>query len=112
MLNEQEFRVDMAALAANLIPQIDNDYRVTDDDDSDMPGMMVTVGADADGWSYQTGDNSFTGGAYGYATWAVVSLYRDTDPADFAEEVIGQLYELEPDDAPIFAISATDALAQ
>jgi len=41
-------------------------------------------------WGYQTGDNSFTGGAYGHPNWSVVSLSRDTDCDELAEEVIAQ----------------------
>jgi hypothetical protein len=44
----------------------------------DIPGMQLTIGWDQDSgeWSYQTGDNSFTGGAYHYPTWGVVGVYR------------------------------------
>lgn len=100
MLTETEFHAEMAQLVASLIPTIHDDYRA--DEETDTPSMSVTVGADADGWSYQTGDNSFTGGAYGYATWAVTTLERDTDPKAFADDVVSQLHENEDCDAPIF----------
>jgi hypothetical protein len=86
------FAADMATLASRLIPRIGDDYRCSDDPDDETPGMMVTVGVTVEGdgtlsWSYQTGDNSYTGGAYGHATWGIGYLYRDTDPADFAEAI-------------------------
>lgn len=80
---------------------IDDDYRCSDDPEDDTPGMCVTFGVTfKDGgfsWSYQTGDNSFTGGAYGHATWAVVYLYRDSNTAELAAEAIGEAAELLPD---------------
>lgn len=119
MQTETELHADMVKLAAALIPDIRDDYRAHDceckgaaDDshDSDcVPSMQVTVGADADGWAYQTGDNSYTGGAYGFATWAVVALYRDTIPSEWADAVLSELYEMAPDDAPVFI--PTDELA-
>lgn len=44
-------------------------------------------------WSYQTGDNSFTGGAYGQRYWGVVTLFRDSDPADLAADAVGQIFD-------------------
>lgn len=83
----------MVRLATILIPTIGDDYRATEEDTE--PSMAVTVGANAEGWNYQTGDNSFTGGAYGFADWAVTYLTRDTVPADFADDVISQLQDVE-----------------
>ena len=54
----------------------------------------LTVGADlALNWSYQLGDNSFTGGAYHFPHWAVVSFNIDTDPYELADEICDQLEE-------------------
>ena len=93
-MNVTEFKAEMVELVADLIIDIDDDYRASHcEPDDDTPSMDLTIGADADGWSYQTGDNSFTGGAYGYADWAVVYLSRDSDPAEVAEDIIGQLRE-------------------
>ena len=94
------FYLQMCTLAAELIPTIEDDYRASDDPSDDTPAMQLTIGADADGWGYQTGDNSFTGGAYCYRDWAVVTLTRDSDPADIAEEIIDDLCS---DDADAFA---------
>lgn len=102
MLLENDFHAEMVQLCTALIPDIDDDYRASEDPSDDTPGMQVTIGADADGWSYQTGDNSFTGGAYSYATWAVTSIYRDTDPRVWADDVVSQLYDGAPDHELIF----------
>lgn len=69
-------------LFRSLKPEIGDDYRASDDCDDNTPGMQVTIGftpSDNDGpagWHYQTGDNSYSGGAYGHAHWGVISLYR------------------------------------
>lgn len=77
--NRDRLLADMEYLAHQLIPQIDDDYRIE--------------GPDAMSWSYQTGDNSFTGGAYSYAHWGIGYLTRDTSPADFARDIVMSLEE-------------------
>lgn len=91
---------DWTKLVAALIPTIDDDYRASDDPEDNTPGICLTVGftpetPDRDySWHYQTGDNSFTGGAYGHPHWAVVSIYRDSIPSEVAEEIASQIGEL------------------
>lgn len=89
------------ALIEALIPDIDDDCRASGsefDEDSE-PGFDLTIGFTPESeerdysWSYQTGDNSFTGGAYGHRHWGVVSLYRDSDAQSLAEEIADQLGE-------------------
>lgn len=97
------FYLQMHALVLTLIPDIGDEYRSQDSEpDDDTPSMTLTVGADAKGWSYQTGDNSFVGGVYGYSRpWAVVTLYRDSDAHEMAEDIIiSQLNDYEDDDEP------------
>lgn len=95
----QEMVPQWTNLIARLIPDIGDDYRATDDPDDDEPGMCLTIGftpetEDRDAsWSYQTGDNSFTGGAYSHPHWAVVYLSRDSVPADVAEDAADQISE-------------------
>lgn len=90
-------RSQWTTLVANLIPCIGDSYRASDDPDDDTPGMCLTIGFTPEDaqhdcrWAYQTGDNSFSGGAYGHPHWAVVSLYRDSDPAEIAEEIVSEL---------------------
>lgn len=95
MTQDQIFDVletEVAALLAELIPTIGDEYRASDDDDT--PSMLVTVGADESGaWSYQTGDNSFTGGAYGFLAWGVGYLYRDSDPRAVARGIVDEIAE-------------------
>ena len=88
---------EIRALLVSLKKDIGDDYRASFDDDEDnMPGMSVTVGADEEGnWSYQTGDNSYTGGAYGMPFWGVISLYRRSNSTELARDIVNQIAELQ-----------------
>lgn len=96
----EECLSDWAKLVASLIPQIGDDYRASDDPDDNTPGMCLTIGftpesEDKDySWDYQTGDNSYSGGAYCHPHWAVVYLYRDSNPEEIAGEIASQIGDL------------------
>ena len=85
-----------ASLVEELIPEIQDDYRATEDPDDDTPGMLLTIGTndEASSWSYQTGDNSFTGGAYGFPHWALLYLARDSNPSELARDAQSQIADL------------------
>ena len=97
-MKEAQFKADLVELARALITTIADDDRCSDDPDDENPGILVTVGADANGWGYQTGGNSYSGGAYGFATWGLGYLYRDTDPEEFASAILSDLADGAPDD--------------
>ena len=85
---------DLARLFSALKPEIHDDYRAfEEDDDSNTPSMQVTIGwtPESGAWDYQTGDNSYSGGAYLHPHWAVVALYRRSNVRDLAREVQDQL---------------------
>ena len=65
-------------------------------EDDTLPSICLTIGADcSDGdWSFQTGDNSYTGKTYGYRDWAVVSVYRRSNSHDLAIDIRNQLSDL------------------
>jgi hypothetical protein len=44
--------------------------------------------------SYQTGDNSFTGSAYGHPHWIVLSILPHTIPSDYYSDIITQFDSL------------------
>ena len=69
-----------------------DDYRM---DQYSLPSIDLTIGWDPDDgvWSYQTGDNSCHGSAYGYPVWAVTSVYRRQDSRAVARDLINQLDE-------------------
>ena len=97
MKNPQEkqakkIQSEIRKLLISLKPDICDDYRAHEDDDK--PGMCVTIATnDFTSWNYQTGDNSYTGGAYGLKHWAVISLYRNSNCATLAEEIINELWD-------------------
>ena len=55
-------------------------------------GLDLTVSTDAKSRNYgwQTGDNSFTGGAYGYPYWVVVTVYGRSNSRLIAREIVNQ----------------------
>lgn len=83
-------------LLVALKKDITDEYRCSDDPDDNTPGMTVTFGTNdaQDSWSYQTGDNSFTGGAYGFPHWAVICLFRRSNCKELTDEVFEQWGEL------------------
>lgn len=109
---------DLSALIVELKGQIADDYRSPGSEDSDVPCMDVTIGWDNDGsgrWNYQTGDNSFSGGAYVYRHWAIATIDRSSNAREVAKDLQGQLVDLaddvddagpsEPDGEPITGAS-------
>ncbi|MCP3665728.1 MAG: hypothetical protein GY696_25075 [Gammaproteobacteria bacterium] len=58
----------------------------------DIPCLQVTIGVSDDGktWGYQTGDNSYTGGAYGFPHWGVTYVYPGTTADDILSEWIAE----------------------
>lgn len=87
---------DLAELIKQLKPTIGDEYRASEfDSEDDLPSMLLTVGwsAESGDWSWQTGDNSYTGGAYFYPTWATVAIYRRSDSKELARDIRNQLYE-------------------
>jgi hypothetical protein len=87
---------DIAALVRHVKRQVsksDPDY-IADGDDK--PGIDLTIGVDTTTgeWSYQTGDNSFSGGAYGYRDWGITRVYRATNSRGCARDLINQVAEL------------------
>lgn len=98
-INEKEYRKlerEVERLLKALKPDIGDDYRACEDDET--PGMCVTIGAtpEEDGtlsWAYQTGDNSYSGGAYGHSHWGVIYLYRRSKSAELAHAAVEEIAE-------------------
>ncbi len=111
-------KADLAQLVKSLLPDsgywltkhdepINDSVYATEDDAKDalelsgysvatdyaLVSLCLTVGwsPDTGKWSYQTGDNSYTGGAYGHPIWAVVWITADSVPAEVAEEILNEL---------------------
>ena len=84
---------DLAQLVRAIKPAILDDFR---DASGELPYVTLTVGCDTrtGKWSYQTGDNSYVGGAYHYPDWAMVSVYRRSDSYALARDIRDQLADL------------------
>ena len=90
----------LSSLIKALKPAIRDDYRAYADepglDDENIPSMLLTIGWDAESgeWSWQTGDNSYSGSAYFYPYWGVVAVYRRSNSLDLARDIRSQLADL------------------
>lgn len=91
------FKKDIASLLKALKKEIGDEYRAHEE--STLPSMQVTVGAEeVDGeirWNYQTGDNSYTGGAYGFQNWGVVDLHRRSNTKELANDIAEEIFECQ-----------------
>ena len=87
---------EVSALIRAIKPDIGDEYVQEGDT---LPSIHITIGHNPDdgSWSYQTGDNSYTGGAYGYPNWAVGDIYRRTNSRELARDLIEQLDEMRED---------------
>ena len=96
MTTQPEWASEITELMTNLKTQIEDDERASDDPDDDIPEMQVTISTDKEWseWSYQTGDNSYFGACYFHKYWGVVSLYRNSTPAEIAKDAIDQIADL------------------
>jgi len=92
----KEHLPELAKLIKALIPEIGDEYRASDDFQDHTPAMAITISVNADcsEWSYQTGDNSYTGGCYRHPFWGVGTIYRDSKPMDLANELVESLAEI------------------
>jgi hypothetical protein len=82
----------IAAIVKCLKKYIDDDCIQEDDD---LPSIGITIGYSIDGsWDYQSGDNSYSGGAYFHKYWGVATIYRRSNSRDVAKDIINQLGEL------------------
>jgi hypothetical protein len=85
---------ELSQLVRDLKPTILDDYRSTDaDPDDTAPSMDLTIGwtPETGAWDYQTGDNSYTGGAYGHPYWATTVIDRRCNSRGVARDLRDQL---------------------
>ena len=68
-------------------------YDCYDETDDDAIGLQLTIGTDGSGFGFQTGDNSFTGGAYGFPVWGVSWVTPDTDATELADYIVEEIKE-------------------
>jgi len=80
---------DLAKIITAIKPQIEDDMR---DEPDQEPSIQFTMGVDELGWEYQTGDNSYSGGAYNYKTWGVGYITRRCNARETAKEIIADAW--------------------
>jgi len=91
-------RKELESLFRSLKPLISEDTLV-EIGDGYRKGLDVTVGFTVEetgeiSWDYQTGDNSFSGAAYGHPHWATTTLFPRSNSRELAEEILDQIYEV------------------
>lgn len=85
---------NVTALLRELKTQISDEYRASDDPNDDTPAMSVTLATtDGKAFTYQTGDNSFSGACYGHAHWHTLTLTRRCRSTELAREAVSELRE-------------------
>lgn len=92
------FKEDLETIVNKIVTEYVKYYK----DDKDVEYIQLTVGTNGDlcevtgsvEYGYQTGDNSYTGGAYGYSHWGVVEIDDESDTEEVADSLIEQLSEL------------------
>lgn len=64
----------------------------------DLREIDVTIGVTLSegefSWGYQTGDNSFIGGAYGHPHWVLLSVTSRCNCRELSKDAVEQLKEL------------------
>lgn len=89
---QRQMEREIRSLLIQLKRDICDSYRCTDDSDDNTPGMLVTVATtDGECWSYQTGDNSYTGGCYSHPHWSLIYLYRRSNCSELASSAVDEL---------------------
>lgn len=70
-------------------------------DEEGFKGVQLTIGCtleDPVQWGWQTGDNSYTGGAYGHPDWFTVWAYPGCNcknlADDLVQEIKGRIHEI------------------
>ena len=94
---DPSFKEDLVKIIESIATEYEKYYK----DDEEIEYLQLTVGTNGDvcevsgslQYGYQTGDNSYTGGAYGFRTWGLGFIDDETDPDEQADEIIEQLSE-------------------
>jgi hypothetical protein len=65
------------------------------EDDCECLAMTLTVSCNDDGtrWTYQTGDNSFSGACYMHPHWSVQQIVKGDDIAELLQSIVNDLNE-------------------
>lgn len=89
-------RKHLVALLKSLKKDIADDYRGSGEDNLPSFDITISMNEEATHWSYQTGDNSFTGNCYGHPYWGIGTVYRTSNCEELSKELIQSLSEAIP----------------
>ena len=81
----REVEETLKSLKRNLIHSDSKEFEVT---------LGVTPSEEGFRWDYQTGSNSFSGGAYSHSHWVCLYLTRRSSCRELSKDAVGQLKEL------------------
>lgn len=91
-----EHRPGLIRLIKACQSQIENDPECyADPENENIPSMQITISNNYEctTWSYQTGDNSYTGSCYGDPFWGVGYVHLEYSAESIADELINDLAE-------------------
>ena len=105
---DEDFRADILAIAASLAADYAAEYPDDPDDPDDLDSpefdspMLLTIGVSLDtetnlvSWGWQSGDNSYTGGAYSHPYWGVVYYVPGAEAKDYLAWIVDDLINALP----------------
>jgi hypothetical protein len=84
---------DLTELLKELKKAIGDEYRASCDPEDTLPAMQITISINENfsDWSYQTGDNSYSGSCYHHPFWGVGTIHRKSNSPELAKELIEDL---------------------
>ena len=92
MKNVQIKKRDLSTLIASYVSELPP-YPENPEDEDPESVLEFTLGytPEDETWGYQTGDNSFVGGAYSHPFWGVTWLTSETNSEETAKELINEI---------------------
>lgn len=103
---DKDFLHDLRQIITALMEEYRDDYYEDPNDPDDLihlnDPMMLTIGVSVDpetnlvSWGWQSGDNSYTGGAYSHLYWGVVYYMSDAPPEEHLNCIIDDLINALP----------------
>ena len=91
----EQFRQQLIAIKRSTYwPDLNEPDTMNGGDGPSFQCVTFGVNDDFTDWSYQTGDNSYSGGAYGYPHWAVVWIRPRSNCREIAQEAVDQILDL------------------
>jgi hypothetical protein len=94
----EQVKIDIKSFVPMMMDEWLSNYQdiCADLDSGEEPEYTLTFSTNdnEDHWGYQSGDNSFTGGAYGLPHWAVIYFNEDLKTDELIEDIFSQWADL------------------